>query len=290
MWPTDLRILAFVWRILSMRSLPKIFVTAGSLVIGLLIAVALFAPLLASQSPNTMNLENRLVSPSKDHLFGTDENGSDVFSKVVYGARVSLLVAGSVVLISAFVGLIIGSIAGFKGGWIDLSLMRAIDIVYAFPGFLLALSLVAVLGPSLRNLIIAMSLTGWASFARLVRGEVLYLKEKEYVVCSRSLGSGALRQIVFHIWPNLLGLLFVQATFAMAGTIISESGLSFLGLGVPSTTPSWGALLNSGRRVLFDAPHVSLFPGLAIMTLVLGFNLLGDGLRDLFDPRRQLKG
>ncbi|HAG90610.1 MAG TPA: hypothetical protein DCL41_01990 [Bdellovibrionales bacterium] len=135
-----------------------------------------------------------------------------------------------------------------------------------------------------------MSLTGWASFARLVRGEVLYLKEKEYVVCSRSLGSGALRQIVFHIWPNLLGLLFVQATFAMAGTIISESGLSFLGLGVPSTTPSWGALLNSGRRVLFDAPHVSLFPGLAIMTLVLGFNLLGDGLRDLFDPRRQLKG
>ncbi|MAV90933.1 MAG: peptide ABC transporter permease [Bdellovibrionaceae bacterium] len=273
-----------------MRSLPKIFVTAGSLVIGLLIAVALFAPLLASQSPNTMNLENRLVSPSKDHLFGTDENGSDVFSKVVYGARVSLLVAGSVVLISAFVGLIIGSIAGFKGGWIDLSLMRAIDIVYAFPGFLLALSLVAVLGPSLRNLIIAMSLTGWASFARLVRGEVLYLKEKEYVVCSRSLGSGALRQIVFHIWPNLLGLLFVQATFAMAGTIISESGLSFLGLGVPSTTPSWGALLNSGRRVLFDAPHVSLFPGLAIMTLVLGFNLLGDGLRDLFDPRRQLKG
>ncbi|HAG90485.1 MAG TPA: hypothetical protein DCL41_01350, partial [Bdellovibrionales bacterium] len=135
-----------------MRSLPKIFVTAGSLVIGLLIAVALFAPLLASQSPNTMNLENRLVSPSKDHLFGTDENGSDVFSKVVYGARVSLLVAGSVVLISAFVGLIIGSIAGFKGGWIDLSLMRAIDIVYAFPGFLLALSLVAVLGPSLRNL------------------------------------------------------------------------------------------------------------------------------------------
>jgi len=273
-----------------MKNTPKIFVALGSLIIFLLLCMALLAPWIASQSPNEMNLEGRLSAPSSEHLFGTDENGSDVFSKVTYGSRVSLLVAASVVLISSLVGLIVGSIAGFKGGWIDLALMRVIDIVYAFPGFLLALSLVAVLGPSLRNLIIAMSLTGWASFARLVRGEVLYLREKEYVVCSRSLGSGAIRQVVLHIWPNLLGLLFVQATFAMAGTIISESGLSFLGLGVPSTTPSWGALLNSGRRVLFEAPHVSLFPGLAIMTLVLGFNLLGDGLRDLFDPRRQLKG
>lgn len=273
-----------------MKNAPYVFVFFGTLIVCLLIGLAVFAPFIASSDPNEMVLPNRLASPSFDHFFGTDENGSDVFSKVVYGSRVSLLVAGCVVLISALIGLIIGSFAGYKGGWIDLTLMRAIDIVYAFPGFLLALSLVAVLGPSLRNLIIAMSLTGWASFARLVRGEVLYLKEKEYVLTSKALGSGALRQIVYHVWPNLFGILFVQATFAMAGTIISESGLSFLGLGVPATTPSWGALLNSGRKVLFDAPHVSLFPGLAIMTLVLGFNLLGDGLRDLFDPRRQLKG
>ncbi len=273
-----------------MKKMPKIFVGLGLLIVVVLILLAVFAPWVSSMDPNEMILSQRLENPSSSHLFGTDENGSDVFSKVVYGARVSLLVAGCVVFISAMIGLIIGSLAGFRGGWIDLILMRFIDIVYAFPGFLLALSLVAVLGPSLRNLIIAMSLTGWASFARLVRGEVLYLKEKEYVLTSRSLGAGAIRQIIFHIWPNLFGILFVQATFAMAGTIISESGLSFLGLGVPATTPSWGALLNSGRKVLFEAPHVSLFPGLAIMILVLGFNLLGDGLRDLFDPRRQLKG
>lgn len=273
-----------------MRSAPKILVTAGSIIVGLLILIAVFAPWIALTDPNEMNLPQRLTAPSPQNFFGTDENGSDVFTKVVYGSRVSLLVAGCVVLISALIGLIVGSFAGYRGGWVDLALMRLIDIVYAFPGFLLALSLVAVLGPSLKNLIIAMSLTGWASFARLVRGEVLYLREKEYVLTSKSLGAGALRQVVVHIWPNLLGILFVQSTFAMAGTIISESGLSFLGLGVPSTTPSWGALLNSGRKVLFDAPYVSLFPGLAIMILVLGFNLLGDGLRDLFDPRRQLKG
>ncbi len=273
-----------------MKKMPIVFIISGTIVITILIALALFAPFIAPFDPNEMVLRNRLAPPSFTHLFGTDENGSDVFSKVIFGAQVSLLVAISVVLISGGVGLIVGSIAGFRGGWIDMALMRMIDIVYAFPGFLLALSLVAVLGPSLRNLIIAMSLTGWASFARLVRGEVLYLKEKEYVLTSRSLGSNAFRQVVFHIWPNLFGILFVQATFAMAGTIISESGLSFLGLGVPSTTPSWGALLNSGRKVLFEAPHVSLFPGFAIMVLVLGFNLLGDGLRDLFDPRRQLKG
>lgn len=273
-----------------MRKAPQVFIAIGSLIIAALVVTAIFAPWIAITDPNEMHLEQRLESPSLKHPFGTDENGSDVFSKVVYGSRVSLSVAGSVVLISAVIGLLVGSLAGYRGGWIDLTLMRLIDIVYAFPGFLLALSLVAVMGPSLRNLILAMSLTGWASFARLVRGEVLYLKEKEYVLTSRSLGSGAIRQVVYHIWPNLLGILFVQSTFAMAGTIISESGLSFLGLGVPATTPSWGALLNSGRKVLFEAPYVSLSAGLAIMILVLGFNLLGDGLRDLFDPRRQLKG
>lgn len=272
------------------RAWPKRFVIAGSSLILFLVLVAIFGPLFSSMDPNRMDLSQRLMAPSSEHWFGTDENGSDVFAKVVYGARVSLTVAFCVVIISGLVGLLVGSFAGFRGGWLDLLLMRVIDIVYSFPGFLLALSLVAMLGPSLVNLIIAMSLTGWASFARLVRGEVLYLKEKEYVLTAKSLGAGMIRQLSFHIWPNLLGILFVQATFAMAGTIIAESGLSFLGLGVPATTPSWGALLNSGRKVLSDAPHVSMFPGLAIMTLVLGFNLLGDGLRDFFDPRQQLKG
>jgi peptide/nickel transport system permease protein len=275
---------------MNMKRGPKIFIFFGTLIVGALFFMALFAPILAGMDPNEMDLKNRLIPPSFTHPFGTDENGSDVFSKIVYGARVSLMVAGSVVFLSASLGLLIGSFAGYKGGWVDLTLMRLIDVVYAFPGFLLALSLVAVLGPSLKNLIIAMSLTGWASFARLVRGEVLYLRQKEYVLSSRALGANPLREIVFHIWPNLFGILFVQATFAMAGVIIAESGLSFLGLGVPATTPSWGALLSSGRKVLFDAPYVSLSAGISIMVLVLGFNLLGDGLRDVFDPRRQLKG
>lgn len=271
-------------------SWPKRFITAGTIIIVLLLGVGVFAPMITHMNPNEMDLTQRLIGPNSKHWFGTDENGSDVFTKVVYGARVSLTVALCVVLISSSVGLLVGSFAGFRGGWLDLLLMRMIDIVYSFPGFLLALSLVAMLGPSLGNLIIAMSLTGWASFARLVRGEVLYLKEKEYVLTSKALGAGMFRQLSRHIWPNLFGILFVQATFSMAGTIIAESGLSFLGLGVPATTPSWGALLNSGRKVLSEAPHVSFFPGFAILCLVLGFNLLGDGLRDLFDPRQKLKG
>ena len=166
--------------------------------------------------------------------------------------------------------------------------MRITDMFYAFPGFLIALSLVAVLGPSVFNLILAMCVTSWTGFARLVRGEVLHLKEREHVQSARAVGAGTFRIVILHIWPNLISLVVIQSTFAMAGTIISESGLSFLGLGVPSHTPTWGALLNSGRRVMTEAPHISLAPGLAIVFLVLGFNLLGDGLRDYLDPRRGL--
>jgi peptide/nickel transport system permease protein len=233
-----------------------------------------------------MSLADRLQGPTWSHPLGLDENGSDVFAKLVYGARVSLGVAWSVILVSCTVGLIFGSVAGYFGGWVEQVLMRLVDMVYAFPGFLLALALVAVLGPSLRNLIIALCLTSWTGFARLVRGEVLHLKEREYVQSARAVGASHVRILVLHIWPNLLGLLIVQSTFAMAGTIISESGLSFLGLGVPPETPTWGSLLNSGRRVLIDAPHVSFSAGLAIVIVVLGFNLVGDGLRDILDPRR----
>lgn len=261
----------------------------GILIVAVVSLVALFAPFIAKQDPRAMSLPNRLESPSKEHWLGRDENGSDVYSKLIYGSRVSLGVAWSVVLISASIGLLIGSAAGYRGGWADQLLMRITDMFYAFPGFLIALALVAVLGPSVFNLILAMCVTSWTGFARLVRGEVLHLKERDHVQSARAVGAGALRIITLHIWPNLLSLLVIQATFAMAGTIIAEAGLSFLGLGVPGHTPTWGALLNSGRRVMTEAPHISLAPGVAIVILVLGFNLLGDGLRDHLDPRRVVK-
>jgi peptide/nickel transport system permease protein len=264
----------------------QILMLVGLAIVLGMIAVAIFAPWLAPQDPQLMSLPHNLEGPSGAHPFGLDENGSDVMAKLVYGARVSLGVAWSVILISGTVGLIFGSVAGYFGGWLEQVMMRLVDMVYAFPGFLLALALVAVLGPSLKNLVIALCLTSWTGFARLVRGEVLHLKERDYIQSARAMGASHARILILHIWPNLLGLLIVQSTFAMAGTIISESGLSFLGLGVPASTPTWGSLLNSGRRVLIDAPHVSFSAGLAIMTVVLGFNLLGDGLRDLLDPRR----
>ncbi|MEZ4870848.1 MAG: ABC transporter permease [Bdellovibrionales bacterium] len=197
----------------------------------------------------------------------------------------SLLVAFTVVFISALVGLILGSVAGYFGTRWDTLIMRFTDMVYAFPGFLLALSLVAVLGPSIKNVIIAMCLTSWAGFARLVRGEVLHLKEKEFVQSARAVGADPLRILTKHIWPNLFGVLLVQMSLAMAGAIITESGLSFLGLGAPPTTPTWGALLNSGRHYLVEAPHISFFPGLAIVILVFGFNLVGEYLRAQWDSR-----
>ncbi len=261
------------------------FIYAGLFGIALVLFIGFALPLFFDFDPNQMNLEEQLKGPSAKHIMGQDENGSDVLAKVSIGARVSLSVALFTVIFSAFIGLIIGSLSGFFGGKVDQIIMRFIDMVQAFPNFLLALALVAALGPSIKNLILAMVLTGWSGFARLVRGEVLYIKEKEFVQGARALGAGNFRQITKYIWPNLYGTLSVQATFAMAGAIITESGLSFLGLGAPPTTPTWGALLNSGRRFLEEAPHLSLFPGLAIIIFILGFNLLGDGLRAYLDPK-----
>jgi peptide/nickel transport system permease protein len=261
---------------------------AGAVIIVLVALIAVLAPWIAFEDPGAMSLPNRLEAPSAAHWLGRDENGSDVFAKLVFGARVSLGVAWSVVTISVIMGLVVGSLAGYLGGWVDQLLMRITDMFYAFPGFLIALSLVAVLGPSVYNLVLAMCVTSWTGFARLIRGEVLHLKEREHVQSARAVGAPSLRIVVKHIWPNLISLVVVQATFSMAGTIIAESGLSFLGLGVPSSTPTWGALLNSGRRVMMEAPHIALAPGLAIVFLVTGFNLLGDGLRDVLDPRRGL--
>lgn len=252
----------------------------------LVFLVGLFAPILTQESPNDMFLPRCFEAPSVKSIFGRDEFGASVFAKVVYGARVSLLVAFVVVGVSSFIGLLVGSVAGYFGGWIDLLTMRFIDMLYAFPNFLLALGLVAVLGPSLQNMIFALCLTGWTGYARLVRGEILHLKEKEYVLTAVALGAPAYRVVFRHLWPNLAGPLVVQASFSMAGTIVAESGLSFLGLGAPADVPTWGSLLSSGRRVLLEAPHVSIFPGLAIVVLVLGFNLFGDGLRDYLDPKK----
>ncbi|MCB0391385.1 MAG: ABC transporter permease [Bdellovibrionales bacterium] len=257
----------------------------GASLISLMVLIAIFAPYIAPQDPNIMSLADRYQGMSWQHPFGLDENGSDVLAKVVYGARVSLAVSLSVVSLSIVIGLVLGSFAGYFGKFWDGFIMRAIDMIQAFPNFLLALALVAVMGPSVRNVIIAMCLTSWAGFARLVRGEILYLKEKEYVSSALAIGASHWRTIVLHIWPNLVGAIVVNASFAMAGTIIAESGLSFLGLGAPPTTPTWGALLNSGRKILEEAPHVSIFPGLAILILILGFNLFGDGLRDYLDPK-----
>lgn len=247
--------------------------------------IAIFAPLLSTHDPGSMDLENRFASPSLEHFFGLDQNGGDVFSQILYGARISLFVAFIVVTINGLAGLLIGSISGYLGGWVDLIVMRFVDMVYAFPGFLLTLALVAVLGPSIPNLIIAFTLTGWTSFARLIRGEFLHLKNREYVQGAIAIGASPLRIVTLHIWPNLAGLLVVQASFSMAGTIVTESGLSFLGLGAPPDIPTWGSILNAGRRSLIEAPHLSVFPGLAILLLVLAFNLLGDGLRGILDPK-----
>ena len=233
-----------------------------------------------------LNLPQRLSPPSFDHLLGQDESGRDVFSQVVYGARTSLKISLIVVFVTALVGLLLGSLSGYFGGLYDRFLMILVDVFYAFPGFLLALAVMAVLDPSVMNIVIALCLTTWASFARLMRGEVLYLKEKEYIQSTVALGLHPFRILVRHIWPNLLWLLVVQMALVLGAVIVAESSLSFLGLGVPEGVASWGNLLNEGREFLLEAPHISLFPGLAILILVLGFNLLGEGLRDVLDKKQ----
>lgn len=260
-------------------------IIAANFILFILATVAVFAPQITRQDPNAMFLSERLQPPSLLHPLGQDENGSDVFTKLIYGARVSLIVSFSVVILSLSIGLSVGSAAALNKR-VDLIVTRIVDMFVAFPGFLVALAFVAMLGPSLKNMIFALSMTSWTPFARLVRGEVMYLKEREHIQAARALGINSLRILIVHIWPNLLGLVAVQASFAMASTIISESGLSFLGLGVPSTIPTWGSLLSSGRRFMTEAPHISFAPGMAILLSVLAFNLLGDGVREQLDPRR----
>ena len=256
----------------------------GAAVVFVTVIAALAGPWLVPFDSNTQDLAQRLTGPSAAHWFGLDELGRDILARVLSGARISLLVALVVVGISATVGIVVGSIAGYYGGWIDEGVGRLIDILLAFPGLLLAIALVAALGPSLANVVVALSLIGWVGYARLVRAEALRARELEFVEAARALGATTSRILIRHVIPTALPAVIVQATLGMGGVILAEAALSFLGLGVQPPTPSWGTMLNDGRGHLLDAPHLTIFPGCAIAVLVLGFNFLGDGLRDALDP------
>jgi peptide/nickel transport system permease protein len=259
----------------------------GGAIVLLALAGAVAGPLLAPFDPATQELSQRLAGPTAAHWFGLDELGRDIFTRVLWGARISLLVGLVVVGVSATVGILLGSIAGYFGGAIDELISRVIDILMAFPGLLLAIALVAVLGPSLANVVFALSLIGWVGYARLVRGQVLRAREFDFVQAARALGAPTTRVLLRHVIPTALPAVTVQATLGMGGAILAEAALSFLGLGVQPPTPSWGTMLSYGRTHLLDAPHLTVFPGLAIAILVLGFNFLGDGLRDALDPATQ---
>lgn len=251
------------------------------------LAGALLGPLATPYDPAHQELALRLGAPNAAHPFGLDELGRDILARVLAGARISFLVGLTVVSVSAVVGTVLGALAGYFGGALDDLISRLIDVLLAFPGLLLAIAIVAVLGPSLVNVLVALTLIGWVSYARLVRGQVLRAREFEYVQAARALGAGTLRILWRHVIPAAVPSLVVQSTLGMAGAIIGEASLSFLGLGVQPPTPSWGTMLNGGRAHILDAPHLTIFPGLAIALLVLGFNFVGDGLRDRLDPRRQ---
>ena len=258
----------------------------GAAIIGATAVAAVLGPWLTPFDPSSQELALRLAGPSATHPFGLDELGRDILARVLAGARISFAVGLAVVTVSASVGTVLGAVAGYFGGVIDDVISRVIDILMAFPGLLLAIALVAVLGPSLANVLFALTIIGWVGYARLVRGQVLRAREFEYVQAARALGAGTPRILWHHVIPTAIPAVVVQATLGMAGAIIGEAALSFLGLGVQPPTPSWGTMLNGGRAHLLDAPHLTIFPGIAIALLVLGFNFVGDGLRDLADPKQ----
>jgi peptide/nickel transport system permease protein len=265
----------------------RIWFYSGSAIIFLLVAAALFAPLIAPHNPLRQNLDKDLIAYSADHPLGTDKLGRDMLSRTIYGSRISLLVGVTTVALSLTIGLAIGSLSGYFGGWTDQLIMRLVDILLAFPGILLAIAFTAVLGPGLDHVILALCLIGWTGYARLVRGEILALREREYIQAARALGCKPARVIARHLLPNLLPPLLIQATFGLAAAIIAEGSLSFLGLGVEPPTPSWGSMLNDGRQFLLVAPHLTTYPGLAIMITVLALNLVGDALQDRLNTRRR---
>jgi peptide/nickel transport system permease protein len=262
----------------------------GFVIVGVLVVVALGAPLIATHDVGATDLLHRYDAPSAQHWLGTDATGRDIFSRVIYGARISLRVGVVVVLVSAFVGTIIGALAGYYGGWVDRIVAGYLfNVILAFPGLLLAIAMVAFLGAGVNKLILALSVIGWVGYARVVRAQVLKVREYDFVQAARALGASDARLLFRHILPNAIQPLIVQASLGMAGAVLAEATLSFLGLGVPPPAPSWGVMLEEARDLstLQAAPHALIVPGVAIALTVLAFNFIGDGLRDYLDPRQR---
>src|SRR6516165_3961662 len=285
-------LMAWTTRLVSLRRAAgyNVLAATGVILIAIFLLCALFAPWIAPDDPASIDLPGRLMGPSRTHWFGTDELGRDILSRIVYGARISMLVGGSVVAVSLTLGLILGSVAGYYGGAVDRLLnVIVMNAFMSFPGILLAIAFVAFLGPGIFNLIFALSLGGWVGYARLVRGQVLAVREREFVEAARALGASDMRIIGRHILPNIIQPVIVQAAIGMAGAILAEATMSFLGLGVPPPAASWGAMLNDARSHLFDSPHLVLFPAAAVMLAVLSYNFIGDGLRDYLDPRSRIE-
>lgn len=269
----------------SKRLLKNKAAVVGGVVILIIILVGIFGPLFLKTDPSAQNIVNKLQPPSKEHWFGTDNFGRDIFTRVIYGTSLTLKVGFLSVFFGGFVGVILGIVSGYYGGIIDTITMRIMDVLLAFPGMLLALAIVSVLGGSLQNVIIAIGVFSVPTFARIVRGSTLQVKKLEYIDAIRALGATDTRIIFKHILPNILSPIIVQATMRIATAILTASGLAFLGLGAPPPTPEWGAMLSDGRNYLHNAGHMVMFPGMMIIIVVLAFNIFGDGLRDALDPK-----
>lgn len=272
----------FVWQRLRKN---KMALIGLAITVGLII-IAIFAPQIAPYDPTTVDFSRSMKAPGEgDHLLGTDQLGRDIFSRLIYGSRISLRVGFITQIISMTIGIFLGAIAGYYGGKIDELISYLINLFFAFPSLLFAIAIMATLGPGLNNIFIALGVVGWPGLARIVRGQVMQLKGEEYVEAIRALGGNDFKIIFKHILPNCLAAIIVTATLGVAGAILSEAGLSFLGLGAQPPEPSWGLMLSMGRTYVTTKPWLTIYPGLAIMITILGLNLLGDGLRDALDPR-----
>jgi peptide/nickel transport system permease protein len=276
---------ASYWRLVIDRLGKDWFAIAGGAIVLLLLAVAVLAPVIVPYDPGSVETARLLEPPSAAHLLGTDELGRDVLSRMIYGARISLMVGFIAVGIATLIGVIVGAVSGYYGGWVDELMMRFVDVMLTFPSFFLILAVIAMLEPSIVNVMIVIGITGWMGVARLVRAEFLSLKERDFVAAARSIGQSDAIIIFRHILPNAMAPVLVSATLGIAGAILTESALSFLGIGVQPPTPSWGSILTEGKNYIEFAWWLSLFPGLAILVTVLGYNLLGESLRDALDVR-----
>ena len=278
------------WGQFRLRLRRQPLAVVGAALLAIFVVCGLTAPWIAPYNPASIDLIHRLEGPSVAHWAGTDELGRDTLARLLWGARLSLAVSVTVVALSSALGLAIGGLAGYVGGWVDTALTTFVmNTFQALPGILLAIAFAAFLGPGFTNLVLALAIGGWAGYARLVRAQVMSVREREYIDAARALGASPLRIFFRHILPNIVQPLLVQAAIGMAGVILAEATLSFLGLGIPAPAPSWGSMINDARLHLFDSPHLVLFPAAAVAGAVLGFNFLGDAVRDQLDPRTRLE-